>query len=335
MNKVISRIPEVRNELFGFSIISIIIFHFCENAETANSSAVLSAFVKGYDLLIGSAGVEIFLFLSGMGLFYSFSRDPHVMRFYRKRLARILPTYLLFGGAGWLALDVVIRQAGWGRFAWDLSMLSFWTEGVRLVWYIALILALYLLFPLLYRLIDASDVFAVALIAAVCAGCVALYYGAPTVYQHIEIALWRVVMFLIGVWYGKRQRQGRQFVKEWLVFAALGAVFLLLHLLSKYQRGLLWGVFSLRLGKLFYPMIIILLAAAVLLRLKEGRLRRVLRFFGAMSLELYLSHVILRRIMNTLGFSTSFLPYYLLCIAVSFLLSLAVHKLLTRTPKRS
>ena len=70
-----------------------------------------------------------------------------------------------------------------------------------------------------------------------------------------------------------------------------------------------------------------------LLRLKEGRLRRVLRFFGAMSLELYLSHVILRRIMNTLGFSTSFLPYYLLCIAVSFLLSLAVHKLLTRTPK--
>lgn len=333
MNKVISRIPDVRNELFGFSIISIMIFHFCEDTEKANPSAVLSAFVWGYNLLLGSVGVEVFLFLSGMGLFYSLSRDGRLTRFYRKRLTRILPTYLLFGGAGWLALDVIIRRAGWARFGWDFSMLSFWTEGVRLVWYIALILALYLIFPLLYRLINTSDAFAVVLIAAAGAGCLTLYWCAPAVYKNIEIALWRVVIFLVGIWYGKRQLQGKRFVTEWLVFAALGAAFLLLNLLTNRFPELMWGVFSLRLGKLFYPMIVIFIAAAVLLRLKEGKLRRVLRFFGAMSLELYLSHVILRAIMNALGFSTAFLPYYLICLTASFLLSLAVHKILGKVLK--
>ena len=329
MNKVISRIPDVRNELFGFSIISIMIFHFCEDTEKANPSAVLSALVWGYNLLLGSVGVEIFLFLSGMGLFYSLSRDARITRFYRKRLTRILPTYLLFGGAGWLALDILIRNAGWARFGLDFSMLSFWTDGVRLVWYIALILALYLVFPLLYRLINTSDAFAVVLIAAVFAGCLTLYFCAPAVYDNIEIALWRVAIFLVGIWYGKRRNQGKGFAKEWLVFAVLGAVFMLLNLLTNHYPSLLGGVFSLRLGLLFYPMIVIFVAAAILLRLKDGIIRRVLRFFGAMSLELYLSHVMLRAVMNSLGLSTAFLPYYLLCLTASILLSLAVHRLLS------
>ena len=86
---------------------------------------------KIYNLALGSSGVEIFLFLSGMGLFYSLSGDPRLSEFYRKRLTRILPAYLVLGGAGWLILDILLRKTGWLRFLLDFSTLSFWTEGER------------------------------------------------------------------------------------------------------------------------------------------------------------------------------------------------------------
>lgn len=332
MKHITSKLSDVRGELFGFSIITIILFHFCEDVEKAGFGSVASVMTIIYNLALGSSGVEIFLFLSGMGLFYSLSANPRLSDFYRKRLTRILPAYLVFGGIGWLVLDILLRKTGWLQFLLDFSTISFWTEGNRLVWYISLILILYLLFPLLYRMISIPNgrraaTLTAVLTAAVMPGCLALHFLFPTVYDHIEIALWRVVPFILGAWYGRKARNGQSFTTEAVLLCVMGVVGMLLSAVTKYDPDFLWGVFSLRLGTLFYPFVVMFIADAVLSKCGGCRF---LRFVGAISLELYLSHVIIRAIMNEIGLQTCYPQYFLLCIALAFALSVAVHRLFAR-----
>ena len=329
IQRITSKIPSVRSELFGFSIISIILFHYCEDVQSAGFGGAAEVLTIGYNLLFGSTGVEIFLFLSGMGLFYSLSGNPRLSVFYRKRLTRLLPACLLLGGVGWAVLDLLLRQTGWRRFLLDFSMISFWTEGTRLIWYIALMIPLYLLFPLFYRLISVPDkriagALTAALSAAVIAACLILRFLFPAVYANIEIALWRVVPFILGTWYGRKVRNGEGFTAEAVLLCILAAVFALLSVAARLHADFLWGIFSLRLGNLFYPYIVLFAATAVLIRCGGSRF---LRSVGAMSLELYLSHVILRAVMNEAGLKTCYPHFYLLCIAAAVALSFAVHKL--------
>ena len=57
---------------------------------------------------------------------------------------------------------------------------------------------------------------------------------------------------------------------------------------------------------------------------------RFLRFVGSISLELYLSHVIIRAVMNELGMKTCYPQNYLICIALAAALSVAVNRLFAR-----
>ncbi len=327
-----NKLSDVRGELFGFSIITIILFHFCEDVEKAGFGGAVTAMTKIGNLALGSSGVEIFLFLSGMGLFRSLSGNPRLSDFYRKRLRRVLPAYLVFGGAGWLILDILLRKAGWLTFLLDFTTVSFWTEGRRLVWYISLILILYLLFPLLYRMVAIPDgrlagTLTAVLTAAVMAGCLALHFLAQPVYDHIEIALWRVVPFILGAWYGRKMRCGQGFTAEAVILCAMGVIGMALAAVTKWRPDFLWGVFSLRLSTLFYPFVVMFTAAAVLSKCGGSRF---LRFVGSISLELYLSHVIIRAIFNEAGLKTCYPQYYLLCIALSAALSVAVNRLFMR-----
>ena len=332
MKRITSKLSDVRGELFGFSIITIILFHFCEDVEKAGFGGAATAMTKIYNLVLGSSGVEIFLFLSGMGLFYSLSGDPRLSSFYRKRLRRVLPAYLVFGGAGWLILDLLLRKTGWLPCLLDFSTVSFWTEGRRLVWYISLILILYLLFPLLYRMVAIPDArlagtLTVILTAAFMAGCLALHFLCPAVYDHIEIALWRVVPFILGAWYGRKARSGQRFTAEAVILCGMGVAGMLLAAVTKWRPDFLWGIFSLRLGTLFYPFVVMFIAVAVLSKCGGSRF---LRFVGSISLELYLSHVIIRAVMNELGMKTCYPQNYLICIALAVALSVAVNRLFAR-----
>lgn len=332
IKRITSSLPDVRGELFGFSIITIILFHFCEDVEKAGFGGAAAAMTKIYNFALGSSGVEIFLFLSGMGLFYSMSGDPGLSRFYRKRLRRILPAYIVLGGAGWLILDILLKKTGWVQFLLDFSTISFWTQGRRLVWYISLILILYLVFPLLYRIVSIPDgrlagTLTAVLTAAVIAGCLTLHFLSPGVYDNIEIALWRVVPFILGAWYGRKAHSGQDFTAQAVILCVTGVAGMILMPVTKLRPDFLWGIFSLRLGTLFYPFVVMFIAAAVLSKCGGSRF---LRFAGSISLELYLSHVIIRAIMNEIGLKTCYPQNFLLCIALAAVLSVAVSRLFAR-----
>ena len=79
----IKDISTFRSELMGWAIVWIMMLHF-----TFTQIKPLG-FIAQY----GFAGVEIFMLVSGLGLFFSLDKDINIGHFYRRRLLRIFPTY--------------------------------------------------------------------------------------------------------------------------------------------------------------------------------------------------------------------------------------------------
>ena len=74
-----------RDAIYGVAIISIIIFHFFEDVASSNISGGRFA-GEIYNTFVGSVGVEFFIFLSGVGLYFSMTKDSRVRYFFQKRL---------------------------------------------------------------------------------------------------------------------------------------------------------------------------------------------------------------------------------------------------------
>lgn len=141
-----------RNELFGLSIIGIIVLHYFEDVISYDAShRILFTIAKLYSWLIGSTGVDIFLFLSGMGLYYSMKKNSDIRRFYIHRIKRLLIPYVLLGGVYWIYMDCILEKAGFLQFISDLSLASFWLQGETHFWYVGFIVLCYLCYPILFH----------------------------------------------------------------------------------------------------------------------------------------------------------------------------------------
>ena len=149
----LKHISKYRSAILGLAIIEIVIFHFCADCTTAveyMGNQMIYKLTKLYISVLGSVGVEFFVLLSGIGLYYSFSKDCDIKSFYKRRIIKILPTYTIIGGLLWFIRDmIVLRESIW-VFLSDFTLVSFWTHGNTLVWYIAFCLLIYALCPLIY-----------------------------------------------------------------------------------------------------------------------------------------------------------------------------------------
>ena len=81
-----------RGVLMGIAIIMIVLFHVA----LPRSSAFFGL------KRMGNMGVDIFFFLSGIGLWFAWTKRPELLHFYRRRLLRILPAWLLASTAFYL-----------------------------------------------------------------------------------------------------------------------------------------------------------------------------------------------------------------------------------------
>ena len=70
---------------FGERMEILEIFHFFEDIANSNLSGGGLGFLgKLYNTFIGSVGVEFFVFLSGVGLYFSMSKDSNILHFFRR-----------------------------------------------------------------------------------------------------------------------------------------------------------------------------------------------------------------------------------------------------------
>lgn len=126
-------ISKYRDELYGIAILTVLFFHFAMLHTNAyeGSNQLTYKLTKAFYDYFGSGGVDIFVFMSGMGLYYSFSKNSDIGRFYGRRFRRILIPYLIVGGIFWGRVDLFYRAEGFTRFLKDFFYVTFVTEGVN------------------------------------------------------------------------------------------------------------------------------------------------------------------------------------------------------------
>ena len=139
-----------RDILMGIGILWIVFFHM--GIRIPENLQIL-LFVKK----MGNIGVDMFLFLSGIGLYYSYSKLSDInnswKEFYKRRFWRIVPATMICL-IPWFTYLNFLKPVSFARYLMDISSLSFWWDGNNRGWYIAMIIITYLLYPFLYHTID-------------------------------------------------------------------------------------------------------------------------------------------------------------------------------------
>lgn len=309
-------LSKFRSELMGFACLWIMFHH---NAfDWPNALEFLKRF--GY---FGNLGVDIFLLLSGVGLYYAWSKKPPLRDFYARRFVRILVPYALFALPYWVWRDLWLHQ---GSFLLDVTQLSLPLKGVITTWYVPAIAVFYLLYPLIARFLFSGDRWTrtVVLCGAVMLGCLHLNYGNSSIYGNCEIALTRSVIFIIGCALGKSVKDDEPIAPH---LPVLGLLWILLNNSLRRNTGLgaIWIRFS------YIPLCIsaVLVCLWVLEKLERfGGLRKALRFFGERSLELYLTHVLIRNVFYHYIPVKAWDPWGIATYAAILLISLVISTLL-------
>ena len=104
-------LSKYRQELYGLSIISIIIFHYFETLIDSGIDGFPYYFSKGYVYIIGSIGVDIFLFLSGIGIYQSCKHnEKKLKKYYQHRFSKVIIPYTIIGLLFWVIKDVFVIE---------------------------------------------------------------------------------------------------------------------------------------------------------------------------------------------------------------------------------
>lgn len=335
-NGNLTLLSKYRNELFGISIIEIMIFHFFEDNSFTEMVGMQETLTRGFISLFGSIGVEVFIFLSAMGLCFSMKKNSNVIGFYGKRIKRLLIPYAIAGTLYWVLRGALVSFSGIGRFLEDWTLLSFWTKGVRSLWFITFIMVMYLIYPLLFHIFDGSGkkglLWCVLLITAVVLGIFRVEAMSEEIYTNINIALWRIPIFILGAYVGERVYNGES-LRWWDVrLISLGFITKALHMPVRYKLiKIRVGDYSLahftgtRYGTLIWSVFIIWLLVVLMDKIRWKPLHDFLRLVGSYSLELYLIHVSLRYFFFQFGLPVHRLWVWVIYILLSAVLSVPLH----------
>ena len=281
----LANISRFRAEQMGAAMLFVILFH-----------VALDRGDPFYGLRrCGNVGVDIFLFLSGVGLWFSWVKTPDVLRFYRRRLLRIVPTWIVVATAFYLPDYLSARRfshsivdlIGDITINWD-----FWLHDELTFWYVPAIMALYLVAPWYMRLIQSRPVYRWLPLLMVI-WCVMVQWVLPIHHAvgHIEIFWSRVPIFFIGINFGEMVRTRRQLPSEavWLLLVT----FLMTFGTCLYLEQVRHGHFPLFVERMLYiPFTVCtVLVMNRIFRRTPQWVNRSFRLVGALSLEAYLIHI--------------------------------------------
>lgn len=324
-------ISKYRTFLMGLAMLSILLFHFTEDCVNLNYHR--NTLVTGYKNYIGSSGVDIFLFLSGFGLYYSYKKNPDKKTFYRKRFVKILIPYFLVAIPAWIIKDFVLSDVGIKQYVKDVLFLSFFQDGTKWMWYILMILICYIIFPNVFEAAESKKSIVKLLIAFVMVTVIAVILRLcnEELFGYVNIALLRFPVFFLGTFVGKAAYQDKK-ITTGVYILFVFAVFTILFksssgtIISRY----ILGAFSIACF-IFIAVILDILSRK---NIHLTPLVKVVEWFGNYSLELYLTHVTIRKIMNQVGLHTCRIRYECLLIILAIIASLGLRKLTNFINKR-
>lgn len=272
----------------------------------------------------------MFLLISGLGLYYSWKNNPNYKNFISKRYSRILIPYCLVAIIAWAWRDFVIDKVGISVFLEDISFVSLFTRGVKWFWYIFMMGICYLIFPIIYNSFEKSKSYRNDGIKILLLFCLSTIFAGVlrdkyhTTYANTSILIFRFPMFVLGCWIGKLS-----YNKVEIDYGKIGAIgiflFITLFVLKSVNYDLIRSYLC-----AFYNICICVLVVLIFERIDKTKgfqyISNILGWCGSYSLELYLVHVTIRRVMNILGYRTYRYSYEIIMIFLSIIVSIILKK---------
>ena len=300
LNEVIG---DNRSMLMGFAIISVIAYHLAFRVHPE------IPIFKGL-VYYGWIGVEIFMFVSGWGLYHSLQKSGNLVAFYRRRLKRIFPAYLLVN----VAFAFVEKISLWD-FILRFTTIGYWAGVAQFDWYIPCIVLFYILSPFLFKWLQVQRWLFVVVcmvlpyaVAVVLVSCFGVYD-----WHLLLFSLTRLPVFCLGLLVAKADISFSMFAYKVLLVAAIvlmGALFIALQ--DKHV-----SLQVMRIVAFFLTIPLCLTVVLILNVLHCDLLCRLLKAGGIVSLELYLLHEhIFKDVTMAFDFwNVSFILFCIICLA--------------------
>ena len=191
MNLLLNKLSSLRAGLMGVAIVSVICYHLhC----WVNGVPILRMFKWGF------IGVDVFMFASAFGLCFSHEKNS-LSVFYGNRFKRIFPL-LVFHAAIGAALvlfhsDHSIRLAV-KSFLLNSTTLNYFVPGFNhSAWFIPAIVLLYLIFPLVFKIMETFRSWGVVSASAICL--LLSWKVSPIIGWYYDCLMSRIPIFLLGV----------------------------------------------------------------------------------------------------------------------------------------
>ena len=324
-------ISRYRAEQMGAAMLFVILFH-----------VALDRGDPFYGLRrCGNVGVDIFLFLSGVGLWFAWSKNQDILHFYRRRLLRILPTWLVCATAFYLPDYLGPRKfsrslvdlIGDITINWD-----FWLHDELTFWYVPAIMLLYLLAPLYMKLISRHSEYRWTPVLMI-VWCIMVQWVLPIHHAvgHLEIFWSRVPIFFIGINCGEMVRTERRIEGSavWMLLLAFAMTFGTSLYLEQERHGM-FPLFVERMLYIPFTICSVLLMNRIFRRTPQW-VNRSFRFVGALSLEAYLIHIHFVLVYiepHHLGYWPTFFATVAITLPIAWVLQWIVTKLPAMIMKR-
>lgn len=319
-------ISKYRNILYGITIISIMIYHYT-SIYSYYSEMIRPAWAETYYSMIGSIGVEIFLFLSGISCYFAWNKTKSFSAFFKRRIERVLIPYLLVGITFFSIEYIAFERGTVYDFLKDIFFVSFFTKGESRFWYVFTIMVLYSVYPLFYKFLFEKGrhpfyrMLALQLITMFCI----LALRNSALYKHIQIAVTRIPIFILGCYYGKKVYDATKIRNAELMFAGVGII---LKLVTTNMNLDMIYIRYISVLFAFALCIYISLLLQIILSNKQCSKNNILELCGNRSLELYIIHVAIIKLFIDFNLCAVKFTFYILIILISVIVSCIVYKIM-------
>lgn len=314
-----------RTILMGYAIIVIALYHL--NIIVPCHIPYIKGIVR-----MGWYGVDIFLFLSGWGLYKSLSKGPNLTSYYKRRLLRIFPAYIITIIAfsyidEYSLIEIIIKS----------SIISFWFGDTSILWYIPSIIAFYVFSPLLYKWVNNRE-------RSIIPICITMPFVLTCWAIKEDLWGWRIddlrYLFLARIpifCFGMLIASKKITINKWiykimpLLTFAIFVIMMYVDRIDIYTKPFLWMI-------AFFLTIPISLTVIQLLNIfKSVCIQNLFHYCGIISLEIYLIHEHIYGYVKSTNlifdfWNTTFLLFLIVIIAE--ILHISVDKIIQDIQKR-
>lgn len=201
-------VSKYRSVLMGVAIIAIT---FCHVDLAQNRHGIpITQLAQDLHLLI--VGVDIFMFLSGFGIYYSWSSGKYsYIQFLKRRISRIIPYYMAIGGMTYFLSDIVYEKSNVARFFKDFLFVTLCENKSTRYWFILAIIVFYIFAPLLIWMLTSGTCNTVKFLSFLVCWWIITYFTAHHWSRYIvfKMGIERFPIFAIGIYMGNGE-QGKE-----------------------------------------------------------------------------------------------------------------------------